>query len=86
MNNSSDDIVCQFSYGRFNGAIHLLIQFVVVEVFKCKSKMSALPVNVDKGEGAVRDLAKNQWDRSAIGRNLQVYKVIAAVRDGLLAI
>ena len=43
-------------------------------------------VYVDKGEGAVRDLAKNQWDRSAIGRNLQVYKVIAAVRDGLLAI
>jgi len=43
MNNSSDNTVWQFRYGGFNGAIHLLIQFVVVELFKCKSKMSALP-------------------------------------------
>ena len=40
MNNSSDDIVWQFSYGGFNGIIHLLIEFVVVMLFKCKGKMS----------------------------------------------
>jgi len=41
MNNSSDNIVWQFSYGGFNGAVHLLIEFVVVELFKFKGEMSA---------------------------------------------
>ena len=41
MNTSTDNIVCQFGYGRFNGAVHLLIEFVVVEVFQWKGKMSA---------------------------------------------
>ena len=41
MNNSSDNVVWQFSYGGFNGAVHLLIEFVVEELFKCKGKMSA---------------------------------------------
>ena len=43
MNNSSDNTVWQFSYGGFNGTIHLLIEFVVVELFKFKGKMSAAP-------------------------------------------
>jgi len=43
MNNSSDNTVCQFSYGGFNGAVHLLIEFVAVELFKFKGKMSATP-------------------------------------------
>jgi len=43
MNNSSDNIVWQFRYSGFNGAGHLLIEFVVVELFKFKSKMSAAP-------------------------------------------
>jgi len=38
MNNSSDNIVWQFSYGGFNGEVDLLIEFVVVELFKCKVK------------------------------------------------
>jgi len=42
MNDSSDNIVLQFSYGGFNGTVHLLIEFVVVELFKFKGKMSAL--------------------------------------------
>jgi len=41
MNNSSDNIVCQFSYGGVNGEVHLLIESVVVEIFKFKCKMSA---------------------------------------------
>jgi len=41
INNSSDNVVWQFSYGGFNGEAHLLIEFVVAELFKCKSKMSA---------------------------------------------
>ena len=41
MNNSSDNTVCQFSYGGFNGAVHLLIEFVAAELFKFKGKMSA---------------------------------------------
>jgi len=41
MNNSGDNTVCQFSYGGFNGVVHLLIEFVVVELFKFKGKMSA---------------------------------------------
>jgi len=40
MNNSSDNTVWQFSYGGFNGQVHLLIESVVVELFKCKGKMS----------------------------------------------
>jgi len=44
MNNSSDNIVWQFSYGGFNGIIHLLIEFVVAELFKWKSKMSAAQI------------------------------------------
>jgi len=44
MNNSSDNIVWQFRYGGFNGMVHLLIEFVVVELFKCKSKMSAAQI------------------------------------------
>jgi len=42
MNNSSDDIVWQFSYGGFNGTVHLLVGCVVVELFKFKGKMSAV--------------------------------------------
>ena len=41
INNSNDNVVCQFSYGGFNGAVHLLIEFVVVELFKFQGKMSA---------------------------------------------
>ena len=41
MNNSNDNTVCQFSYGGFNGAVHLLIEFVVVVLFKYKGKKSA---------------------------------------------
>jgi len=44
MNNSSNKIVWQFNYGGFNGSVHLLIEFVVVELFKCKGKMSALKI------------------------------------------
>jgi len=44
MNNSDDNTVCQFSYGGFNGAVHLLIEFVVVVLFKFKDKMSALKI------------------------------------------
>ena len=44
INNSNDNVVCQFSYGRFNGVVHLLIEFVVVELFKFKGKMSALKI------------------------------------------
>jgi len=44
MDNSDDNTVCQFSYGGFNGAVHLLIEFVVVELFKFKGKMSALKI------------------------------------------
>jgi len=44
MNQSSDDIVWQFSYGGFNGTVHLFIECVVVELFKLKSKMSALQI------------------------------------------
>jgi len=44
MNNSSDNIVWQFSYDGFNGAVHLLIEFAVVELFKFKGKMSALQI------------------------------------------
>jgi len=42
MNNSSNNIVWKISYDGFNGSIHLLIEFVVVELFKSKGKMSAL--------------------------------------------
>jgi len=42
MNNSSDNIIWQFSYDGFNGLLHLLIEFVVVMLFKCKGKMSAI--------------------------------------------
>jgi len=41
MNNSSGNIVWQFNYGGFNGTTHLLIESVVVELFKFKGKMSA---------------------------------------------
>ena len=34
MNNSSDNIVWQLSYGGFSGAVYLLIGYVVVELFK----------------------------------------------------
>ena len=44
MNNSSNNIVWQVNYGGFNDAVHLLIEFVVVELFKFKSKMSALKI------------------------------------------
>jgi len=44
MNNSSDNIVYQFNYGGFNGAVHLLTDFVVVELFKFKGKMAALKI------------------------------------------
>ena len=40
MNNSSDNTVCQVSHGGGNGAVHLSIELVVVEPFKCKGKMS----------------------------------------------
>jgi len=43
MNNSSDNIVWQFSHGGVNGAVHLLIESVVVGLFKFKGKMSATP-------------------------------------------
>jgi len=43
MNNSSDNIVWQFSYAGFNGGVHLLIESVVVELLKCKGKMSPPP-------------------------------------------
>jgi len=43
MNNCSDNIVWQFRYGGFNGTGDLLIEFVVVELFKFKGKMSATP-------------------------------------------
>jgi len=43
MNNSSDNIVWQFRYDGFNGVVHLLIEFVVAELFKFKGKMSATP-------------------------------------------
>jgi len=43
MNNSSNNIVWQVNYGGFNDAVHLLIEFVVVELFKFKGKMSAAP-------------------------------------------
>jgi len=41
MNNSSDNRVWQLGYGGFNGTTHLLIESVVVELFKFKGKMSA---------------------------------------------
>ena len=41
LNNSNDNTVWQFSYGGFNGTVHLLIGCVVVELFKFKGKMSA---------------------------------------------
>jgi len=41
MNNSSDNIVWQFRYGGFNGAVYLVIEFVVAELFKFQGKMSA---------------------------------------------
>ena len=44
MNNSSDNRVWQFSYGGFNGIVHLLIEFVVAELFQCKSKMLAAQI------------------------------------------
>jgi len=44
INNSSDNIVCQSSYGEFNGAFHLLVGCVVAMLFKCKGKMSALKI------------------------------------------
>jgi len=47
MNNSSDNIVWKFSYGEFNGEIHLLIEFVVVELFKFKGKMSVPKSDAD---------------------------------------
>jgi len=43
MNNSSNNSVWQIGYDGTNGAIHLLIEIVVVELFKCKGKMSPLP-------------------------------------------
>ena len=43
MNNSSDNTVCQFSYGGFNGAVHLLIEIVAAELFKFKGKKSDTP-------------------------------------------
>jgi len=43
MNNSSDNTVWQFSYGGFNGGVHLLVESVVVELFKCKGKMLPPP-------------------------------------------
>jgi len=46
MNNSNNNVVCQFSYGRFNGTVHLLIEFVVVVLFKCKGKMSPPQVEI----------------------------------------
>ena len=51
INNSNDNVVCQFSYGRFNGVVHLLIEFVVVELFKCKGKMSALKIRCRSAPG-----------------------------------
>ena len=44
MNNSRNNIVWQVNYGGFNGAVHLLIGFVVVELFKFKCKMSAAQI------------------------------------------
>jgi len=44
MNNSINNMVWQFNYGGFNSAIHLLIEFVAAELFKFKSKMSALKI------------------------------------------
>ena len=43
MNNSSDNIVWKFSYSEFNDGVHLLIESVVVELFKFKGKMSPSP-------------------------------------------
>jgi len=42
INNSSNNMVWQFRYGGFNSEVHLLIEFVVEELFKFKGKMSAL--------------------------------------------
>jgi len=64
MNNSSDNIVWQFSYGRFNGTVHLLIEFMVVELFKFKGKMSAAPqVEITwRGENApMVDTSNSLW-------------------------
>ena len=41
INNFSNNTVWQFSYGGFNGEVYLLIEFVGVELFKWKGKMSA---------------------------------------------
>jgi len=44
VNNSSTNIVWQFSYGGFNGTVHVLIELVVVELFKWKSKVLAAQI------------------------------------------
>ena len=68
MNNSSDNRVRQFSYGRFNGTVHLLIGFVVGVLFKFKGKMSAAPqveITLDhhlRGEHATMvDTSNSLW-------------------------
>jgi len=38
MNNSSNNIFWQFSYGGFNGTVHLFIACVVVKLFSFKLK------------------------------------------------
>jgi len=68
MNNSSNSIDWQVNYGGFNDAVHLLIEIVVVDLFKFKGKMSAAPqveITADhhlEGENApMVDTSNSSW-------------------------